>query len=165
MVQRTLGVIVLLLVILLCVLFLEPINNSKNDAQVYSVSCPLQKSHCLVHLTNKLSLDFTLSPLGLPVLEPLFLSVKSLHLNINELNNFKVWFEGRDMDMGKHFFQLNVENLPSKATHISGTGMIPICMIDSNMVWRLVSQFSFRGRKFIVLMDLIAKDQNYQEQQ
>jgi len=155
-----------------------------NIDKTYRVQCPLQYQDCSLHLTEDLRLLFSLKPDGLPVLQPLILSIserstselsaselplpigsslpssilmrsdaKSKPENkLSKLENIFAWFEGRDMNMGQHFMLFPSEK--NLFESIKGAGMIPVCTIDTNMVWRLIIQFTYLGKGMRVEFDL-----------
>jgi hypothetical protein len=105
---------------------------------------------------DDLVLQISLQPNGLPVLEPLKLTISKSGGKAEQLSDVAAWFRGLDMDMGQHpFLFKNGTSLSSDA--ISASGMIPICSIDPNMVWRLTVQFKYLDVWAQVLFDLKAK--------
>lgn len=123
-----------------------------SEVQLIFTPCPLEQQHCRVSLTKDFTLEFSLLPLGLPVLERLNLKLSSLRSSIGEIKDLKVWFEGRGMEMGQHYFK----QIESSANRSDTTliGMIPVCVVDSAMVWRLNAEFMFRGERMRMYFDL-----------
>lgn len=79
------------------------------------------------------SLQFDLSPKGLPVMESLELSVTGL----GELKNpLKIWFEGKSMYMGMHYMLQSATKSQFPGQKIF-QGIIPVCSVDQEMVWLL----------------------------
>jgi len=168
----------------------ELINNTRDfkSDKTYHLQCPLQYQECSLHLTEDLSLRFSLQPNGLPILQPLVLSISEPSISerpdsarsfpigsslsdsilsssdskskpgnkLSELENILAWFEGRDMNMGQHFILFSTEN--DMNSRINGTGMIPVCTIDENMVWRLIVQFTYQGQAMRVEFDLSSEN-------
>jgi len=97
------------------------------------VHCPLSQEACSLHLGHR-QLKVALSPLGLPAMEPLTLALEAIGFDLT--SDVLVWFEGRDMNMGQHFFS-SVPEVKNTTTQANFQGMIPICGIDANMVWLL----------------------------
>lgn len=159
-VQRSQGIIsrlawIIVPVILLLCLFvyflqLPPVDplHVEPDQRV-SVHCPLQAQACRVHLGD-LVLELSLSPKGLPALETLSLEISSLTPSSPALTNFKAWFEGRDMEMGHHVF--NRVSVPNNT--IRAETMIPVCSIDSKMIWRLNIDFDYADKYTRLQFDL-----------
>ena len=74
-------------------------------------------------------------------MEPVFLSIAGLS---GSLKFHKAWFEGRDMNMGKHFLlPVNEDNSDIPDLTVL-KGLIPVCHIDSSMIWRLVVEFQYK---------------------
>mgnify|MGYP006981144730 FL=1 len=61
----------------------------------------------------------------------------------SNMRNLRAWLEGRDMDMGRHYFQF-LERVEADYEVLRGHGMIPFCSIDRNMAWRLVVEYDLR---------------------
>jgi len=120
--------------------------------QTFHLTCPLQEQTCTLHLADDLTVSFDLLPKGLPVLQLLEFSLSSSQNNINQLENIVAWFEGVDMDMGRHFIAFPSDSPDEYVT--KGQGMIPICTIDSRMTWRLTIQFSYKTKLTQINFDL-----------
>lgn len=99
------------------------------------------------------ALLFNLVPGGLPVLEPLALTVDLENIERQQLQHFRAWFEGRDMNMGQH--ELSMNESP-KLNQISSVGMIPVCVVDQAMVWRLNIQFEYQNEMTGLTFDLVS---------
>jgi len=110
--------------------------------------CPLLEQNCSVNLAGGIQLDIALSPKGLPTLEPLELRISSSSTALDQIQDIQIWFEGRDMDMGLHYFNLIFLN-----DQIVGKGMIPICTIDASMVWQLNVAFIYQGKNNILMLN------------
>jgi len=123
--------------------------------QTYHSQCALQFQDCSLHLSKDIHLVMSMLPKGLPALEKLSLKISSQESDITQFRNVVIWLEGRDMNMGKHFFQLNARQTGSQVLH--ARGMIPVCSVDDSMVWRLVAQFSYGGSNVRINLDLQAK--------
>lgn len=109
----------------------------KPDVNV-NVPCDLSRQLCRVNL-GEFALETTLSPAGLPELQPLQMTIRSDAESGVKFDSWFAWFEGRDMDMGRHFFRVPVGRSSSDGVEMSG--MIPVCSVDRQMVWRLAVQF------------------------
>lgn len=99
------------------------------------VQCPLHEKVCSVNLGGGL-LTIQLSPNGLPALQPLTLGLSSSDILLHKT---EAWVDGKDMDMGRHYFEpqdISVQAENGVQTQ-SFKGMIPLCSIDQNMIWRL----------------------------
>ena len=147
MFKQILSVALLLIFALLFVLVFYSKDQSKENSahvdQVVHVNCPLASQACNINLNENVKFEVSLSPSGFPALEPLVLQLKSSLINFKEINNFSAFFEGRDMEMGKHTLALNT---PVEISSLIAKGVIPLCPMDPNMVWRLVIQFEFQNK-------------------
>jgi len=124
--------------------------------QVINVPCPLQLQACRIRVGD-LALALSLSPRGLPALTTLSLQIKPLEPLLSPLTQFEAWFEGRDMEMGKHYFkqtfgqksgqEASVPETPSNKNTIHATAMIPACSIDPMMIWRLNIEFVHQDKR------------------
>ena len=112
--------------------------------------CSLQAPSCSFNLTDGTQLELALSPRGLPALEPLTLSISSSALSMNQVQNIQVWFEGSNMEMGHHYF-----NLIYADNQVVGKGMIPICTINLLMVWQMNVAFRYQGENQLISFELI----------
>ena len=114
------------------------------------VHCPLSQETCSLSL-GKRQLRVALSPLGLPAMEPLSLALEAVGFDLN--SDALIWFEGRDMNMGQHFF-LSAPVVENRPTQADFQGMIPICGIDTNMVWLLNVQIEHAEERFRFVFEL-----------
>lgn len=119
--------------------FPSPLNNEL--ARVIESGCSLSQGACEVLIDPDFNLKFDLQPKPLPVMEPFLLAVTGLG---GGLSLYKAWFEGRDMSMGQHFLFPTEEHARGASGLFSLRGMIPICHIDSSMVWRLVIEIRYK---------------------
>lgn len=115
--------------------------------------CSLNQGRCLVELEGA-SVHFEIHPKRVPPLEPLKLIVK--YDSPTELKEPLIWFSGRDMEMGVHFFQevSTSESAESESSVRVFKGMIPVCTIDQRMVWQLHSQLTINHLRYEVVFDL-----------
>ena len=143
---------------LICILALVSTlvyNNNKNEAPIVTTTilseCPLEKMSCIISIPNGQTLSFHLEPKGLPVMEPLMLSVAGL--GAIKKSALKVWFEGKSMNMGVHYM------LPAPINNkfsdqMIFKGMIPVCSIDKEMVWLLNVDISINSQAFKIQFQL-----------
>lgn len=89
--------------------------------------CDLTKGACTTRLEGGGSIQFSITPKSIPVIEPL-----SLQVNISGLNvvSAEVDFSGTDMYMGFNRAKLKA----SGKGEFKGEGRIPVCVTDS-MEW------------------------------
>lgn len=129
-------------------------SDSKNKVAIIKTpihsDCSLEKIPCEISLPNGLALLFNLEPKGLPVMDPLVLTINGLEFIEEPL---KVWFEGKSMNMGIHYM------LPSPiSSRVPGeyifNGMIPVCSIDKNMVWLLNVDVPIKSQVFNIQFQL-----------
>ena len=132
---------------------------SKSRSEVHKVDltfnseCLYEKGDCVLHLAKSLKLNVKSTPSEIRALERFQLSVSVPGSEAAEITELIVWVEGRDMDMGKHFLNLPEAGF-SLHDGVSVSGVIPVCTIDVNMVWRLVMSFKHRGKLINVNLDL-----------
>tara|TARA_R110001592_G_scaffold61350_4_gene186947 strand:- start:5354 stop:5809 length:456 start_codon:yes stop_codon:yes gene_type:complete len=142
-VRNLLAVLLVFSAIVLLVV-LNTINNKKTPSEIITVysDCSLDKESCVVSLQGNREIIFKLEPKGFPAMEPLFLSVHGL----NDIkNNLKIWFEGKGMNMGIHYMLPIPDQVEPIYTSYRYKGMIPVCTIDSKMVWLLKTEFVYEG--------------------
>jgi len=116
---------------------------SEQITQLVHVNCPLKKQSCLINLGKDFKLEVSLSPKGFPAMEPLILQLKSSQIDFKQIKHFSAFFEGRDMEMGKHSLSLSK---PLESGVLLAKGLIPLCPMDPNMVWRLNIQFEYQEK-------------------
>ena len=109
--------------------------------QLVRVHCGLHQGPCRLNFAG-LEVEATLNPLGLLTMTPLVLELVSVEQSRNFSSPWKVWFEGRDMDMGRHFMHPRAPDSTilrddAHAFRAHFDGMIPICSIDPDMSWLL----------------------------
>jgi hypothetical protein len=133
-------------------------NNKKIPSEINSIfsDCALEKISCVISLKDDHQVIFNLEPKGLPVMELLTLSLDGISVEglSNTQNILKVWFEGQDMSMGMHFMlpASNHDNSFDMAPKFKG--MIPVCSIDTAMVWLLNAQFKYESHFYQVQFQL-----------
>lgn len=127
--------------------------NKKTPSEIISIysDCALDQESCIVSLQGNQSLIFKLGPKGLPAMEPLFLSIKGLN---SPQNSLKVWFEGRDMDMGTHYMLPISQKDESTKSFYKFKGMIPVCSVDTKMVWLLITEFMYENKRHQIQFQL-----------
>lgn len=117
----------------------EPID-SEQEAKLILSDCSISESSCLVNIGIENTLTLDLQPKPLPVMETLFVV-----LRVGEGLLFqKAWFEGRDMNMGKHYLLPDNDSKKVSDNQIILKGMIPVCHIENSMTWRLVVEFVYK---------------------
>jgi hypothetical protein len=125
------------LISLVVFIFFQLYNNNKNTVAIAKATipskCSLENMSCSVSMSDGQILLFDLVPKGLPAMEPLMLTITGSGLNQKPL---KIWFEGKDMNMGKHFM-LPVTSQNQLSNAVSFKGMIPVCTLDKDMQWLL----------------------------
>lgn len=109
----------------------------------FTSNCPLHTESCLLLISESERLELSLSPPNLPSFKRLELNIKSERMPASNMRNLRAWLEGRDMDMGRHYFQF-LERVEADYEVLRGHGMIPFCSIDRNMAWRLVVEYDLR---------------------
>lgn len=98
-------------------------------------SCSLHKGVCTIRLDG-LDMSLDMSPRHLPPLEPVQLTVVS-PATLKALNML-TWFEGQDMDMGRHYLSEGASsNGLENTSTMTFRGMIPVCTVDQDMIWQL----------------------------
>jgi len=103
--------------------------------------CHFEHGLCKLVLSSDVTLSFKITPKEIPAMEPLYLTITGFDGFANTSHLIKVWFEGRDMSMGQHFM-LPVQDGSLNDAHLNNrltlSGMIPVCSVDQDMIWRLV---------------------------
>jgi hypothetical protein len=121
--------------ILFLVFFLTS-NNNNEPKQVKTEiqsDCLLEKKSCRIMLPNSQEFIFNIEPKVIPAMELFTLSIERLG---KEPKAFKVWLEGKDMNMGSHYM-LPVPSAENLTEIQEFQGMIPVCSVDKNMIWLL----------------------------
>lgn len=158
------------LIVLLCVLgasgwFLLQSQSPRTDMPLYIAmplladqtlhsDCPLAAQGCIVQIEDG-PLAITLRPQGLPALTPLTLELAGTFAS--HANDWLVWFEGQDMEMGRHFFSPKSGPAQSSSDLLYFSGMIPVCSIDERMVWLLNVQFAYNGQLTRVVFEIMTR--------
>ncbi len=109
---------------------------------------------CYLNLTRQLKLGVDIEPKSLPVLTPLSIRIQPQLQDIDDFQITHAWFEGRDMDMGKHF--LDIRATEDQVWLLNG--MIPVCTVDRAMIWRLVIRYTLDGLLTELQIDLGASE-------
>lgn len=148
------GALLVCLVFLGLILFALYDKSAPNEHQKpdynFSSDCDISADDCRLHLFNDLELRLQVSPSEIKALERFQLKLHTMNNAGAELSNLVAWVEGRDMDMGQHFLSSKAE----LANEFVLSGMIPICTVDAEMVWRLVVNFEFQGKTIRLDFDL-----------
>jgi len=111
--------------------------------------CDIANQVCRINL-GALQFRVSLSPEGLPALEPLTFRVRAESSLISEFEAGALWFDGKEMDMGLHWGQLQVT--PDQ-NELRFKAMVPVCTIDREMVWRLNFQFEYESQRYRFVFD------------
>ena len=115
---------------------------------VYIRDCAPSRAICSVQL-GSITLQIQLQPPGLPAMVPLTLRVEAESLA--DVQMVRAWFEGRDMDMGRH----DLAPIPeSDTTAIMWSGVIPVCSVNPQMVWQLKLLLQVQDEPQQIVFDL-----------
>lgn len=126
-------------------------------------TCSASQQPCRLNLGSK-HLSLSISPSGLPALEVLNLQLRVSGFGGNA--PAQVWFQGRDMDMGLHYFSATTAPLMSETVATEEVddgvlekfqGMIPVCGIDRDMIWLLNVQYQHGGEVWRFVIELNAQ--------
>lgn len=107
-----------------------------------NVPCHPAEKVCRINLGD-LRFAVRLAPEHVPAMEPLRLSLELEESStLANLGPILVWFAGRDMEMGLHFFEPDITSgMEAGSMRQDFVGMIPVCSVDASMVWLLNLQF------------------------
>lgn len=116
---------------------------------LHEPSCDPSRETCSVSLDSVL-LRIQLLPAGLPAMEPLTLQVgvESPY----DIQLLSAWFEGRDMDMGRH--ELASSHEYDEPDVMTLRGVIPVCSVNPKMVWQLKMRWKIRNTQQLLVFDL-----------
>lgn len=92
-----------------------------------AVDCPLEQQACQATLPNGATVKFTVSPRGIPQLQPLKLNLQLTGMTAQQIS---VDFKGVDMNMGLFPYPLQT----SDGQHFHGQGMLSACIFNE-MHW------------------------------
>lgn len=128
--------------------------SDKEVDHTYYSDCLSSAPDCLLHISSNLELNIRIEPLEIVPLERFRIHLSSpIESSLDDISDLIVWVKGRDMDMGKHILtQASQGNDLTQG--VSLTGMIPVCTVDDDMVWRLVVSFMHKGKLVHVNLDL-----------
>jgi len=121
--------------------------------EIVRVHCPIQSQSCLIHLSNGVELEISLSPHGLPALKPLTLQLRSNQIDFQQVERFEASFKGRDMEMGHHRLALSAS---TSSNLLLAKGLIPLCPMDPMMVWVLNVQFRYQNKVTLLTFEVPA---------
>ncbi len=147
-----LALFALFALISLMVIFNTKKQESSHQANIISSTCQLDRRSCVVSLPNNQEISFTLQPKRLLVMEMLSMRVDGFDSNMK----IKIWFEGRDMEMGKHYMQPVSNKSESLPSTILYKGMIPVCSLNPQMIWVLNAEFMHENHLILVQFQLKA---------
>lgn len=153
----------LLISAFLALLFLVGYFGLRSAGDVWSPDSTAQAVHeitdcdpayatCPIHIGST-ALKVQLFPPGLPVMERLNLRIETT--SKSEFQIVRAWFEGRDMDMGRH--ELLPASLLSADDALLYTGVIPLCTVNPAMVWQLKLLIQVQDQQHRLVFDLAAK--------
>ncbi len=125
----------------------------KSPDYSFNSECSLNTNDCLLHLAESLDINFRISPEEIRALERFDLKVSVSGQASEKVSGLIAWLEGRDMDMGTHFLSLSESTFEAQKPLIF-SGVIPVCSIDDDMVWRLVVSFVYGGQVMQVNFEL-----------
>lgn len=115
---------------------------------LYIRDCAPSRTICSVQV-GSVTLRIQLQPQGLPAMVPM-----TLRVDVESLANVQMvraWFEGRDMDMGRH----ELAPLPGNdTTAIMWGGVIPVCSVNPQMMWQLKLLLQVQGKQQQIVFDL-----------
>lgn len=115
---------------------------------LYIQDCAPSRTSCSVRV-GFITLRIQLQPQGLPAMVPLTLRVDTETLA--DVQIVRAWFEGRDMDMGRH----ELAPLPGNdTTAIMWGGVIPVCSVNPQMMWQLKLLLQLRDEQQQIVFDL-----------
>jgi hypothetical protein len=124
------------------------------------MTCTHDQSVCSISLMTH-NVYLNIEPKQLPALKPLLFSflTKPTQSGVQSsaqerMKPVSAWLEGRDMFMGQHAL-VPLSNDLQRSVELSG--IIPVCVTGSDMVWRLTFQYSYAGEPFTVYADLTSK--------
>lgn len=119
-------------------------------SRLYVQDCSPSRGACSVSL-DATTIQVELQPSGLPAMVPLTLRVGvSSQVGVQLL---RAWFEGRDMDMGRHeLTPLNQDD--ASGAGIMLRGVIPVCSVNPMMVWQLKLLIEVNSIQQLVVFDL-----------
>ena len=138
---RSLAVLATLLVTLIVIVWFSTTttdSNSENPVAIAMTSCALNEESCDVSVFGQ-PVTLSLLPIGLPTMAPLTLTIKDKGLDLDDV---MIWIDGKNMDMGRHFFQPESEKQGARTYK----GMIPLCTLGDDMVWEMSIVFSMDGQ-------------------
>ena len=141
------------------VYFLVEAPEPTKNLNIIKSHCHFENGICEHELHKNLHLRFEFIPADLPAMEPFILLISTLSGEQIRSGNIKIWFEGRDMNMGQHFMlpaqdQIR-ETVKSGPEVLAFKGMIPVCTVDADMVWRLIIELSHAGSMQQIHFDII----------
>lgn len=152
MLKLPISIIILSAIIFLSIYSSKKGSSIQENIQIITSACSLNHSSCSVEVLDSLVINFDLLEKDLPALEPLQVVIKGAP----DVESIKIWFEGRDMNMGQHFLipVSNEQTILNESMIFKG--MIPICGIDKQMVWRLVTEILSQNTRVKIQFDLQA---------
>jgi hypothetical protein len=106
-----------------------------------------------LNLLDGLDVHLGINPAAIEPLERFQITLSIVSNEPDALEDPLAWVEGRDMEMGQHFMS-GFGNKIDPKTEVVLTGMVPICTVDANMVWRFVLDFRYQGKLIRVHSDL-----------
>lgn len=105
------------------------------------LNCDLNETDCHYQSTLFGDVSVSVSPKAFPAFKPIAFSV-----NVDRpIDEITISLQGKEMYMG-----LNQAVLVRNGSQWQGEGMIPVCSVDSNMIWLVIITLSGKGVEQLV---------------
>lgn len=118
------------------------LSGAQPDRFLVDTGCDLQTSPCTATAEGGRSIRFAIAPEGIPLLEPLAVSVA---LQGIEASSVEVVFRGVDVDMGRLLYPLH-----SQGKHyFTGGASLSVCT-QRRMTWEALVVVTGQGRRYAV---------------
>ncbi len=105
-------------------------------------ACELQSGPCLATALNGKSVELSIAPDGIPLLQPLELVVK---LHGIEASAVEVVFSGVDVDMGRLTYPLTTQD----GRRFDGGASLSVCT-QRRMIWKALVVITAQGKSYSV---------------
>jgi hypothetical protein len=152
------GMLIVALILIFLVLVQSVENKALNSDSLeadfsYRSDCLIIGSGCSLPVLDEFDMSIEVKPKVVEALDRFHVQISVPSKESKEVSNLLAWVEGRDMDMGRHFLSQPKKDA-DLSQGVSLSGMIPICTIDVNMVWRMVLSFTYRDKLIHLHLDL-----------
>ena len=117
-------------------------SSEKPELFVVDAVCELRSSPCRATTQNGKSIEFSIAPEGIPLLQPLDVSVRLVGVNASSV---EVIFSGVDVDMGTLVYPLTAEG----EHHFRGGASLSVCS-QRKMRWKAMVVMVAEGRSYSV---------------